>query len=92
MLDSLRGHTAASLRVARAAGQGAGRFLPPSAPAALPPIAQALSPRTARRRGREARPRAVLVAALRLAVAAVTRHDALAWFAHAGSVLPDHAS
>jgi transposase len=62
-------------------------FLPPSSPDCTP-IEQAFSKRKALLRGLGARTREALEEAVRLAVEAITRDDATAWFAHAGYALP----
>ncbi len=87
MRDNLSVHKAASIRQARAA-RGCGLlFLPPYSPD-FTPIEQAFSKLKAILRGRGARTREALEQAVGLAVEAITREDAIAWFAHAGSPLP----
>jgi len=54
----------------------------------LTPIEQAFSKIKAILRGLGARTREALLAAVRRAVEAITREDAVAWFAHAGYPLP----
>ena len=58
----------------------------------LTPIEQAFSKIKALLRGLGARTREALLEAVRLAVEAITRDDATAWFAHAGYPLPASAS
>ena len=66
-------------------------FLPPYSPDCTP-IEQAFSKIKAILRGRGARTKEALQEAVRLAIEAITRHDATAWFAHAGYALPAQAT
>jgi transposase len=91
VLDNLSVHTAASIRQALAARGCELLFLPPYSPD-FTPIEQAFSKFKAILRGLGARTRAALVEAVRLAVDAITRDDATAWFAHAGYALPAQAN
>jgi transposase len=88
VLDNLSVHKADSIREAIEARQCTLLFLPPYSPDCTP-IEQAFSKVKALLRGLGARVRDGLVEAIRLAVDAVTRDDAAAWFAHAGYALPD---
>jgi transposase len=88
VLDNLSVHKADSIRQAIAARQCELLFLPPYSPD-YTPIEQAFSKLKARLRGLGARARDALLEAIRLAVDAITREDAAAWFAHAGYPLPD---
>ncbi len=56
------------------------------------PIEQAFSKIKAILRGLGARTKEALQEAVRLAIEAITRHDAAAWFAHAGYALPAQAT
>jgi transposase len=87
VLDHLSVHQAASIRQARAARGGDLLFLPPSSPDCTP-IEQAFSKIKAILRGLGARTREALEQAAGVAVEAITRADASAWFAHAGYALP----
>lgn len=91
ILDNLSVHKAASIRDALAARHCELRFLPPYSPDCTP-IEQAFSKVKAILRGIGARTREALQEAAGLAVGAITRDDAVAWFAHAGYALPaqDH--
>ena len=91
VLDNLSVHQAESLRAAIAARKGELLFLPPSSPD-LTPIEQAFSKIQALLRGLGARARDALEEAIRQAVSAITREDALAWFTHAGYALPAQES
>jgi transposase len=91
VLDNLNVHKAASIRQAVEAFHCELLFLPPSSPD-FTPIEQAFSKIKALLRGLGARTREALQEAVRLAVDAITRDDALAWFAHAGYVLPGQDS
>lgn len=62
-------------------------FLPPYSPD-FTPIEQAFSKLKAILRGLGARTRDELEEADRLAIEAITRADATAWFAHAGYLMP----
>jgi transposase len=88
VLDNLSVHKADSIREAIEARQCTLLFLPPYSPD-FTPIEQAFSKVKAILRGLGARVRDGLVEAIRLAVDAVTRDDAVAWFTHAGYALPD---
>jgi transposase len=87
VLDNLSVHKAARIREALAARGCSLLFLPPYSPD-FTPIEQAFSKLKAMLRGLGARTREALEEAVRLAVEAITRDDATAWFAHAGYVLP----
>lgn len=87
VLDNLSVHKAASIRQAIEARQCQLLFLPPYSPD-FTPIEQAFSKLKAILRRLGARTKEALWDAMRVAVAAITRADALAWFAHAGYVLP----
>jgi transposase len=91
VLDNLSVHKAQSIREAIEAQHCALLFLPPYSPD-FTPIEQAFSKIKALLRGVGARTREALLEAVRLAVDAITRDDAAAWFAHAGYALPDQAS
>ena len=66
-------------------------FLPPSSPA-FTPLEQAFSKSKGLLRGPGARTTEALWEAMRVAVEAITRNDALAWFAHAGYALSAQAT
>jgi transposase len=66
-------------------------FLPPYSPD-FTPIEQAFSKIKAILRGLGARTKEALWEAMRVAVEAITREDALAWFAHAGYALAAQAT
>jgi len=87
ILDNLSVHKAASIREALAERQCEVLFLPPYSPD-FTPIEQAFSKLKAILRGLGARTQDALQEAVRLAVEAITRDDAAAWFAHAGYTLP----
>lgn len=87
VLDNLSVHKAASIRQALAARGCELLFLPPYSPD-FTPIEQAFSKLKAILRGLGARTREALEQAVGLAVEAITRKDAMAWFAHAGYALP----
>ena len=87
VLDNLSVHKAASIREALAERQCEVLFLPPYSPD-FTPIEQAFSKLKAILRGLGARTQDALQEAVRLAVEAITRDDAAAWFAHAGYSLP----
>jgi transposase len=91
ILDNLSVHTATSIRTAIEALHCELLFLPPYSPD-LTPIEQAFSKIKALLRGVGARTRETLLEAVRLAVEAITREDAAAWFAHVGYVLPAQES
>ncbi len=87
VLDNLSVHKATSIREAIEARQCEVLFLPPYSPDCTP-IEQAFSKIKAFLRGLGARTRETLLEAVRLAVEAITREDAVGWFAHAGYALP----
>jgi transposase len=87
VLDNLSAHKAANIRQALAARGCDLLYLPPYSPD-FTPIEQAFSKLKAILRGLGARTREALEEAVRLAVDAITRADATAWFAHAGYLLP----
>jgi len=87
VLDNLSAHTAANIREALVERQCDLLFLPPYSPD-FTPIEQAFSKLKAILRGLGARTQDALQEAVRLAVAAITRDDAAAWFTHAGYSLP----
>jgi transposase len=87
VLDNLSVHKAASVRDAIEALHCEVLFLPPYSPDCTP-IEQAFSKIKALLRGLGARTRDALFEAVRLAVEAITREDAVAWFGHAGYALP----
>jgi transposase len=91
ILDNLSVHKAASIREAIEAVHCDVLFLPPYSPD-FTPIEQAFSKIKALLRGLGARTREALLDALRLAVDAITREDAVGWFAHAGYSLPAQES
>lgn len=91
VLDNLSVHKAASIREAIEAVHCEVLFLPAYSPDCTP-IEQAFSKIKALLRGLGARTREALLEAVRLAVDAVTREDAVAWFAHAGYALPSQES
>ena len=91
LLDNVRVHKAARIREILAA-RGCDRlFLPPDSPDGTP-IEQAFSTIKAIRRGLGARTHEALAQAVGAAVEAITREDAIAWFAHAGYALPAPAT
>jgi hypothetical protein len=81
-----RASAAARMRQASAARHCRLRFLPPYSPDCTP-IEQAFSTSKAILRGLGARTTQALWPAMRVAVAAITPADAIAWFAHAGYTL-----
>jgi transposase len=87
VLDNLSVHKAARIRQALAARGCDLLFLPPYSPDCTP-IEQAFSKLKAILRGLGARTREALAQAVGVAVEAITRADAIAWFAHAGYPLP----
>jgi transposase len=89
--DNVSVHQAASMRQAIAARHCQLHFLPPYSPDCTP-IEQAFSKLKAILRGLGARTKEALWEAVGLAVEAITRADAIAWFAHAGYALPAHAT
>jgi transposase len=91
VLDNLSVHKAASIREAIEARHCEVLFLPPYPPD-FTPIEQAFSKIKAILRGLGARTREALFETVRLAIDAVTREDAVAWFAHAGYPPPDQGN
>jgi transposase len=87
VLDNLSAHKADRIRQAIEARHCQLLFLPPYSPD-FTPIEQAFSKIKAILRGLGARTKEALQEAVRLAIEAITRHDAAAWFAHAGYTLP----
>jgi transposase len=87
VLDNLSAHKAASIREALEVRGCSLLYLPPYSPD-FTPIEQAFSKLKAILRGLGARTREALEEAVRLAIEAITRADAAAWFAHAGYALP----
>jgi transposase len=91
VLDNLSVHKAERVRQAIEARHCQLLFLPPSSPD-FTPIEQAFSKIKAILRGLGARTKEALQEAVRLAIEAITPHDAAAWFAHAGYALPAEAT
>ena len=91
IMDNLSAHKADRIRQAIEARGCHLLFLPPYSPD-FTPIEQAFSKIKAILRGLGARTKEALQEAVRLAIEAITRHDAAAWFAHAGYALPAHAT
>jgi transposase len=91
VLDNLSVHKAERVRQAIEARGCQLLFLPPYSPD-FTPIEQAFSKIKAILRGLGARTKEALQEAVRLAIEAITRHDAAAWFAHAGYTLPAQAT
>jgi transposase len=91
VLDHLSAHKADRMRQAIEARHCQLLFLPPYSPDCTP-IEQAFSKSKAILRGLGARTKEALQEAVRLAIEAITRHDAAAWFAHAGYTLPAQAT
>ena len=91
VLDNVSVHKAASIRQAIEARHCQLLFLPPYS-LDFTPIKQAFSKVRAILRGLGARTTEALQEAVRLAIEATTRHDAAAWFAHAGYALPAQAT
>jgi transposase len=91
VMDNLSAHKADRIRQAIAARDCQLLFLPPYSPD-FTPIEQAFSKIKAILRGLGARTKEALQEAVRLAIEAITRHDAAAWFAHAGYALPAQAT
>jgi transposase len=87
VLDNLSAHKGASIREVIEARGCLLLFLPPYSPD-FTPIEQAFSKLKAILRGLGARTKEALQEAVRLAIEAITRRDAVAWFAHAGYALP----
>lgn len=86
VLDNLSVHKAASIRLALEARHCTLLFLPPYSPD-FTPIEQAFSKIKGILRGLGARTKEARWEAMRVAVEAITRDDASAWFAHAGYAL-----
>jgi transposase len=91
VMDNLSAHKADRIRQAIEARGCQLLFLPPSSPD-FTPIEQAFSKIKALLRGLGARTKEALQEAVGLAIEAITRHDAAAWFAHAGYALPAQAT
>ncbi len=91
VLDNLSVHKAERVRQAIEARGCHLLFLPPYSPD-FTPIEQAFSKIKAILRGLGARTKEALQEAVRLAIEAITPHDAAAWFSHAGYMLPAHAT
>ena len=91
VMDNLSAHKADRIRLAIEARGCQLLFLPPSSPD-FTPIEQAFSKSKGILRGLGARTKEALQEAVRLAIEAITRHDAAAWFAHAGYALPAQAT
>ena len=91
IMDNLSAHKADRIRQAIEACHCQLLFLPPSSPD-FTPIEQAFSKSKAILRGLGARTKEALQEAVRLAIEAITRHDAAAWFAHSGYALPAQAT
>jgi transposase len=87
VVDNLSAHKADRIRQAIEGRHCQLLFLPPYSPD-FTPIEQAFSKIKAILRGLGARSKEALQEAVRLAIEAITRHDAVAWFAHAGYALP----
>jgi transposase len=91
VLDNLSAHKGASIRELIEARGCLLLYLPPYSPD-FTPIEQAFSKLKAILRGLGARTKEALQEAVRLAIEAITRHNAVAWFAHAGYELPAQAT
>jgi transposase len=91
VVDNLSAHKADRMRQAIEDCHCHLLFLPPYSPDCTP-IEQAFSKIKAILRGLGARTKEALHEAVRLAIEAITRHDAAAWFAHAGYALPAQAT
>ena len=91
VVDHLSAHQADRMRQAIEARHCQLLFLPLYSPD-FTPIEQAFSKSKAILRGLGARTKEALQEAVRLAIEAITRHDAAAWFAHAGYALPAQAT
>jgi transposase len=91
VVDNLSAHKADRIRQAIAARGCQLLFLPPSSPD-FTPIEQAFSKIKAILRGLGARTKEALQEAVGRAIEAITRHDAAAWFVHAGYALPAQAT
>lgn len=91
VLDNLSVHRAASIREILAERHCDLLFLPPYSPD-FTPIEQAFSKLKAIIRGIGARTQEALQEAVRLAMQVITPDDAVAWYAHAGYLLPAQPS
>jgi transposase len=91
VVDNLSAHKADRIRQAIEARGCQLLFLPPYSPD-FTPIEHAFSKIKAILRGLGARTKEALQEAVRLAIEAITPHDAAAWFAHAGYTLPAQAT
>ena len=91
VVDNLSAHKADRIRQAIEARHCQLLFLPPYSPD-FTPIEQAFSKIKAILRGLGARSKEALQEAVRLAIEAITPHDAAAWFSHAGYALPAQAT
>ena len=91
VVDNLSAHKAERIRQGLAAHGCELLYLPPYSPD-WTPIEQAFSKIKAILRGLGARTHEALQEAVRLAIAAITRDDAIAWFAHAGYPLSDRGT
>ena len=91
VVDHLSAHKADRIRQAIEARHCQLLFLPPYSPD-FTPIEQAFSKIKAILRGLGARSKEALQEAVRLAIEAITPHDAAAWFSHAGYALPAQAT
>jgi transposase len=91
VLDNLSVHKAQRVRQAIEDRHCQLLFLPPYSPD-FTPIEQAFSKIKAILRGLGARTKEALQEAVRLAIEAMSRHNAAAWFAHAGYALPAQAT
>jgi len=91
VVDHLSAHKGDRIRQAIEARHCQLLFLPPYSPD-FTPIEQAFSKIKAILRGLGARSKEALQEAVRLAIEAITPHDAAAWFSHAGYALPAQAT
>jgi transposase len=91
VLDNLSAHKGGGIREVIEARGCWLLYLPPYSPD-FTPIEQAFSKLKAILRGLGARTKEALQEAVRLAIEAISRHDAVAWFAHAGYALPAQAT
>lgn len=87
VVDNLSAHKGDGIREVIEARGCLLLYLPPYSPD-FTPIEQAFSKLKAILRGLGARTKEALQEAVRLAIEAITPHDAAAWFAHAGYELP----
>jgi transposase len=90
-LDNLSAHKGTSIREVIEARGCLLLYLPPYSPD-FTPIEQAFSKLKAILRGLGVRTKEALQEAVRLAIEAISHHDAVAWFAHAGYALPAQAT